>query len=72
VDSPDLRDHPGLSPFTLPRRPAPVNFLDPNMLSLENTVLTVVDVQGKLAQLVRDKEALFHNLQPMMTKLSWI
>ena len=36
------------------------------MLSLENTVLTVVDVQGKLAQLMQDKEALFHNLQRLV------
>lgn len=33
------------------------------MLSVEKTVLVLVDVQGKLAQLMHDKEALFRNLQ---------
>lgn len=33
------------------------------MLSLENTVLIIVDVQGRLAHLMHDKEALFENLQ---------
>ena len=33
------------------------------MLLRDNTVLIVVDVQGKLAQLMADKQALFANLQ---------
>jgi nicotinamidase-related amidase len=33
------------------------------MLELANTVLAVVDVQGKLAQLMSHKESLFRNLQ---------
>lgn len=33
------------------------------MLSPDNTCLVVVDVQGKLAQLMHQKEALFRNLQ---------
>ena len=33
------------------------------MLSLKNTVLIIVDVQGKLARLMHDKEALYRNLQ---------
>jgi len=33
------------------------------MLTLENTVLTVIDVQGKLAQIMYDKNSLFTNLQ---------
>jgi len=33
------------------------------MLTLENTVLTVIDVQGKLAQIMYDKISLFANLQ---------
>lgn len=33
------------------------------MLSREQTVLVVVDVQGKLAQAMHNKEALFRNLQ---------
>jgi len=33
------------------------------MLTPENTVLIIVDVQGKLAQLMHKKEALFENLQ---------
>lgn len=32
------------------------------MLSLENTALVVVDVQGKLATLMHEHEALFHNI----------
>lgn len=36
------------------------------MLTVENTVLVVVDVQGKLAQLMHDQEALFRNLQRMI------
>lgn len=34
-----------------------------NMLKIENTTLVVVDVQGKLAQLMHEKENLFLNLQ---------
>jgi nicotinamidase-related amidase len=33
------------------------------MLNKENTVLLVIDVQGKLAQLMHNKEALFDSLQ---------
>jgi nicotinamidase-related amidase len=33
------------------------------MLSKENAVLTVIDVQGKLAQLMHNRDALFKNLQ---------
>ena len=33
------------------------------MLTVENTVLAVVDVQGKLAQLMHGREALFENLR---------
>ena len=33
------------------------------MLTLENTVLTIIDVQGKLAQIMYDKNSLFANLQ---------
>ncbi len=33
------------------------------MLTLENTVLTIIDVQGKLAQIMYDKNPLFANLQ---------
>ena len=36
------------------------------MLKAENTVLIVVDVQGKLAQLMYDKETLFANLQKII------
>jgi nicotinamidase-related amidase len=32
------------------------------MLNIDNTVLLVIDVQGKLARLMHDKEALFTNL----------
>ncbi len=32
------------------------------MLNIDNTALLVIDVQGKLAQLMHDKEALFANL----------
>ena len=32
------------------------------MLTIDNTALLVIDVQGKLAQLMHDKEALFANL----------
>ena len=33
------------------------------MLRIENTVLVVVDVQGKLASLMYDKQALFENIK---------
>ncbi len=33
------------------------------MLKIENTVLLLVDVQGKLARLMYEKERLFDNLQ---------
>jgi nicotinamidase-related amidase len=33
------------------------------MLDIENCCLTVIDVQGKLAQLAHDKEALFRNIE---------
>ncbi|MCB1698260.1 MAG: hydrolase [Halioglobus sp.] len=36
------------------------------MLTTDNTVLLVVDVQGKLAQLMPDKETLFANIQRMI------
>ena len=36
------------------------------MLTIENAVLVVVDVQGKLAQVMHDKESLFRNLQRMV------
>jgi len=36
------------------------------MLSLDNTVLIIVDVQGKLAQLMHKKEVLFDNLQKII------
>ena len=36
------------------------------MLSSANTVLVIVDVQGKLAQLMADRETLFSNLQRMI------
>lgn len=36
------------------------------MLTLEKTVLFIVDVQGKLAQLMHDKETLFDNLQKIV------
>lgn len=36
------------------------------LLTTDATVLLVVDVQGKLAQLMADKEALFANLQRMV------
>ena len=36
------------------------------MLNLDNAVLAIVDVQGKLAQLMTDKENLFANLQRMV------
>ncbi len=36
------------------------------MLELENTVLVLVDVQGKLAQLMYEKDALFENLCKMI------
>jgi len=35
-------------------------------LTAENTVLAIVDVQGKLAQLMPDKESLFANLRRMV------
>lgn len=36
------------------------------MLKLNNTALVIVDVQGKLAQMMSDKETLFDNLQRMV------
>jgi nicotinamidase-related amidase len=36
------------------------------MLTLENTVLLVVDVQGKLAQLMHEKDRFFENLQKII------
>jgi nicotinamidase-related amidase len=36
------------------------------LLNLDNAVLAIVDVQGKLAQLMTDKENLFANLQRMV------
>ena len=33
------------------------------MLDIQNCCLVVVDVQGKLAQLMHDKESLFKNIQ---------
>jgi len=36
------------------------------MLICEDTVLVVIDVQGKLAQLMHEKEALFENLRLMI------
>ena len=33
------------------------------MLEIQDCCLTVVDVQGKLAQLMADKEALFKNIR---------
>ncbi len=36
------------------------------MLTSENAVLVVVDVQGKLAQLMADKETVFANIQRMV------
>jgi len=36
------------------------------MLTLDNTILLVIDVQGKLAQLMDQKEALFDNLSRMI------
>ncbi len=36
------------------------------MLTLNNTALVVIDVQGKLAQLMTQKEALFENLQKVI------
>ena len=37
------------------------------MLAVENTVLVVVDVQGKLSHLMYEKEKLFENLQKIIT-----
>jgi nicotinamidase-related amidase len=37
-----------------------------SMLTLENTVLVVVDVQGKLAHLMHEKERFFDNLQKII------
>jgi nicotinamidase-related amidase len=37
-----------------------------NMLKADNAALVLVDVQGKLAQLMADREALFGNLQRMV------
>ena len=36
------------------------------MLAVENTVLIIIDVQGKLAQLTHQKEALFENVRKMI------
>jgi len=36
------------------------------MLTLENTVLIVVDVQDKLARVMHEKEMLFENLQKLI------
>ena len=36
------------------------------MLTVENTALVVIDVQGKLAQIMDQKEALFANLEKMI------
>ena len=36
------------------------------MLALENTALLVIDVQGKLAHLMNEKETLFNNLQKLI------
>ncbi len=36
------------------------------MLDADNTVLVIVDVQGRLAQLMADRETLFANLQRMV------
>jgi nicotinamidase-related amidase len=36
------------------------------MLTLESTILVVVDVQGKLAQLMHEKERFFDNLQKVI------
>ncbi len=36
------------------------------MLNLNNTLLVIVDVQGKLAQLMHEKDALFRNLQKLI------
>ena len=36
------------------------------MLTTENTALLIIDVQGKLAQLMQGKEVLFENLQRMI------
>lgn len=36
------------------------------MLKIDNTVLVVVDVQGRLAQLMSDRETFFANLQRMV------
>jgi len=38
----------------------------PGMLSSEETVLVVVDIQGKLAQLMHDREGLFSNAKKMI------
>lgn len=40
------------------------------MLQKNNTVLVVVDVQGKLAQLMADKESLFANLHKVVSGFS--
>ena len=37
------------------------------MFTLDQTVLTIIDVQGKLAQLMHAREALFLNLQRLVT-----
>ena len=36
------------------------------MLTTENSLLLIVDVQGKLAQIMDNREALFANLQRMV------
>ena len=37
-----------------------------NMLELNSTILIVIDVQGKLAQLMYEKDVLFNNLQKII------
>ena len=37
-----------------------------NMLKLEDTVLVIIDVQGKLAQIMYDRDTLFDNLQKII------
>ena len=38
------------------------------MLTTENSLLLIVDVQGKLAQIMDNREALFANLQRMVKR----
>ena len=37
------------------------------MLKIENTVFVLIDVQGKLAQVMHEKDALFDNLQKLVS-----